>query len=79
MNDGTAPKGGPGNLHRVHFNNTRRRRYPRCPECGARTPTKELLDRHRVRDCHGLHGGQLNLDAALAEQVEGFDNWSVFS
>jgi hypothetical protein len=29
---------------------------PRCPGCGGRAPTWELLDRHRIRDCHGLPG-----------------------
>lgn len=27
--------------------------WPRCPDCGARAPTAELLERHRVRRCHG--------------------------
>jgi hypothetical protein len=31
-------------------------RYWRCPQCGCRAPSKELLDRHLVRDCHGLPG-----------------------
>jgi hypothetical protein len=32
--------------------------YPRCPECGSRFPSGEMLERHRVRDCHGLYGGK---------------------
>jgi hypothetical protein len=32
------------------------RPYPRCPQCGARFPSKEFLRLHLVRDCHGLPG-----------------------
>jgi hypothetical protein len=32
--------------------------YPRCPSCGTRTPTLELLERHRLRRCYGLPGGR---------------------
>ena len=32
--------------------------YPRCPECGARLPTLDLVKRHLVRDCCGLPGGR---------------------
>jgi hypothetical protein len=32
--------------------------YPRCCECGERFPSADLLERHRVRDCHGLIGGR---------------------
>jgi hypothetical protein len=28
-------------------------RWPRCPDCGARAPSDELLDRHRLRRCFG--------------------------
>jgi hypothetical protein len=34
----------------------RPKRWPRCPECGQRAPTKALLHLHRVRDCCGLAG-----------------------
>jgi hypothetical protein len=79
MNDGTAHKGGSGS-RRLHPNGRPRQRFLRCPTCGSRFPTAELLDRHLIRHCHGLRGGaQLNLDDALAEQAEGFDGWSVFA
>jgi hypothetical protein len=31
-------------------------RWFRCPDCGTRAPTRQLLERHQVRDCHGLPG-----------------------
>jgi hypothetical protein len=31
---------------------------PRCPDCGSRAPTWELLQRHRVRDCYGIPRGR---------------------
>lgn len=79
MNDERRPEGGARTSRRLHPNSAPRRYYPRCPECGTRAPTTELLTRHQERDCHGLHGVQLNLDDALVEQVEGFDDWSVFN
>ena len=78
MNDERRPVGGARTTsRRVHPNNTARRKYPRCPACGALAPTLELLRRHEIRDCHG--GAQLNLDDALAQQTEGFDGWSIFN
>lgn len=79
MNDERHPEGGARTTsRRVHPNSQARRRYPRCRACGARVPTLELLDRHQVRDCCGL-AGQLNLDDALTEETEGFDDWDVFA
>lgn len=77
MNDERRPEGGARTSRRVHANSRRRRRHPRCPDCGSRCPTAALLERHRLRDCHG--GSQLNLDDALTEAIEGFDDWSVFA
>jgi hypothetical protein len=79
MNDGTAPKGGPGNMRRFQGNTRRRRPWSKCPECGARCPTASLLRRHQLRDCHGIPFAQLNFDDALAAQLEGFDEWHVFT
>lgn len=30
--------------------------FRRCPVCGGRAPTLELLQRHRVRSCVALEG-----------------------
>jgi hypothetical protein len=70
-----------GNLRRAEPNRRRWRSWPRCPDCGARCPTAQLLRRHRERDCCGLTGGpkQLNLDDALAAHLEGFADWDVFA
>jgi hypothetical protein len=74
------PEGGARSTsRRVHPNSRTRRTYPRCPECGSRFPTAEFLQRHLVRDCHGLGGVQLSLDDALTEETEGFDSWDVFA
>ncbi len=41
---------GRGDLRRL----PRPLRYARCQQCGARLPSREFLDRHLVRDCHGI-------------------------
>lgn len=33
--------------------------WPRCPDCGGRAPTVELLERHRARRCCGPIGASL--------------------
>ena len=32
--------------------------YPRCDVCGARAPSEEFLERHRIRRCPGPLGAR---------------------